>query len=126
MARIHSQKLAFAKELRRDQTDAERKLWRIVRSRQLAGSKFRRQRVIGPYIVDVCCLNPKLVIELDGGQHQDAIAYDQRRTEYLKSEGFEVIRFWDGEVLQHQEDVAESIFRALTLRPLPPSAGEGR
>lgn len=128
MARIHAKKLAFAKELRKNQTDAERMLWRLLRSRQLAGYKFRRQRVIGKYIVDLCCLNPKLVIELDGGQHQEAVSYDEERTRFLMGQGFEVIRFWDNEVLQYPEDVASGILSALTpsfARPLPPSAGEG-
>src|SRR5437879_4873925 len=126
MARIPYQKLDFAKKLRKDQTDTEKRLWRLLRSRQLAGYKFRRQRVIGPYIVDLCCLTPKLVIELDGGQHQENMAYDEERTSYLINQGFQVIRFWDNEILQHSDDVANRILRALILRPLPPSAGEGK
>ena len=131
MARIPFQKLDFAKQLRRDQTDTENKLWKLLRSRQLAGYKFRRQRVIGSYIVDLCCLSPKLVIELDGGQHQDNIAYDEERTSFLIDQGFKVIRFWDNEVLQHSDDVVNRILCALTPvaagdRPLPPPAGEGK
>jgi very-short-patch-repair endonuclease len=125
MARIAYKKLDFAKKLRKDETDTEKKLWRLLRSRQLAGYKFRRQRVIGTYIVDLCCLKPKLVIELDGGQHQEGQHYDEERTLYLMKQGFQVIRFWDNEVLQHPNDVTASIYRALTLRPLPPSVGEG-
>ena len=126
MPRTPYQKLDFAKKLRKGQTDSEKKLWRLLRSRQLAGYKFRRQRVIGPYIVDLCCLTPKLVIELDGGQHQENMAYDEKRTSFLINQGFQVIRFWDNDVLQHPDDVANSILRALTLRPLPPKVGEGK
>ena len=129
MSRTPYQKLDFAKKLRKDQTDTEKKLWGLLRSRQLAGYKFRRQRVIGSYIVDLCCLTPKLVIELDGGQHQENKAYDEKRTSFLIAQGFQVIRFWDNDVLQHLDDVANGILRALTqgfARPLPPSMGEGR
>src|SRR5438552_3769342 len=93
----------------------------VSTTRRLQVSPTKNHR---PYIVDLCCLNPKLVIELDGGQHQDAASYDEKRTQFLITEGFQVIRFWDNEVLQHPEDVANSILRALTLRPLPPSATE--
>src|SRR6266700_664217 len=99
MSRTPYQKLDFAKKLRKDQTDTEKKLWGLLRSRQLAGYKFRRQRVIGSYIVDLCCLTPKLVIELDGGQHQENKAYDEKRTSFLIAQGFQVIRFWDNDVL---------------------------
>lgn len=90
-------------------------MWQILRSRQLDGYKFRRQRVIGPYIVDFCCLNPKLIIELDGSQHTDNADYDETRTKFLQSEGFEVLRFWDNEALQNRDGVTEAILRALTL-----------
>src|ERR1039457_2788947 len=109
----------FSKQLRRDQTDAERKMWSLLRSRSLAGYKFRRQQPIGPYIADFCCFRPRLIVELDGGQHAEKVEYDQRRTDFLKSEGFEVIRFWDHQVLKEMDSVQEMIFK--TLRTLTPS-----
>ena len=115
MAHVQSKKLTFARDLRRNQTDTELVMWQILRSRQLDGYKFRRQRVIGPYIVDFCCLNPKLIIELDGSQHTDNADYDETRTKFLQSEGFEVLRFWDNEALQNRDGVTEAILRALTL-----------
>ena len=84
---------AKAKQLRKNSTQAETWLWRQLRNRQLAGCKFRRQHAIGPYIVDFVCLEKQLVIELDGGQHQDQSSYDEQRTRYLNSLGFQVLRF---------------------------------
>ena len=80
----------FARMLRRQQTDAERKLWTYLRAGRLCGMKFRRQHPIGPYCVDFCCVEKKLVIELDGGQHNEVV--DRERTRFLKSEGYSVLR----------------------------------
>src|SRR5437016_3217045 len=99
----------FAKKLRRDQTDTEHKLWTLLRSRRLVGYKFRRQQPIGPYIADFCCLRPRLIVELDGSHHAEQIEYDQRRTDFLKNEGFEVIRFWDNQMLKEADSVLEAI-----------------
>ena len=86
----------FARQLRNQATDAERKLWTILRKRQIAGHKFRRQAAIEQYIVDFVCFETKLIIELDGGQHNklEMRNYDQLRTECLESLGFNVLRFW--------------------------------
>jgi very-short-patch-repair endonuclease len=118
-----------ARALRTAPTDAESLLWYHLRDRRLAGHKFRRQRPVGPYFADFACLEAKLVIELDGGQHVDATEYDQRRTELMKAEGFRVLRFWNNEVLAQTEAVLETILRALQHEdphPNPlPRAGEG-
>lgn len=113
--------------LRRDSTEVEQKLWNILRGRRLEGLKFRRQHPFGNYIVDFICLEQQLVIELDGGQHSSAENYDAKRTAYIESQGFRVIRFWNHEVLENVEGVLETI-RAELHRPLTqpsPSRGEG-
>ncbi len=118
-----------ARELRKNLTDTERLLWAALRGRRFAGFKFRRQMPLGSYIVDFVCLDRRLVIELDGGQHTQQADYDQRRTDWLRSQGFRVIRFWNHEVLQDWETVAEVIWRELQtpLTPDPsPARGEGR
>jgi very-short-patch-repair endonuclease len=90
-------------------TDAERRLWRYLRQRQIDGHKFRRQVRIGPYIADFACLNPLIVIEVDGGQHAEARAYGARRDEYMRGQGFRVLRFWNNDVLGNMEGVWETI-----------------
>jgi very-short-patch-repair endonuclease len=103
--------LKNARILRRTMTDAEKLLWRKLRAEQL-GVKFRRQYSIGNYIADFACLDPKIIIELDGGQHnQDKnINYDNDRTRFLELQGFKVLRFWNNEVIKTPENVLESIF----------------
>ena len=98
-----------ARQLRQQQTDAERRLWWQLRARQLAGVKFRRQQPIGCFVVDFCALDPKLVIELDGGQHMEGAAQDEQRSADLQRCGYCVLRFWNAEVLQHTEAVLEKI-----------------
>ncbi|MGN6328122.1 MAG: endonuclease domain-containing protein [Rhodanobacter sp.] len=102
-----------ARQLRNGSTDAERRLWHFLRRRQLAGHKFRRQYPLAGYVVDFVCVPARLVIELDGGQHLDALAYDQRRTETLQREGYRVLRFWNHDVLLRTDDVVAEIFRVL-------------
>ncbi len=104
---------ARARELRREQTKAEQKLWRLLRDRQLEGAKFRRQMPIGPYITDFACPIARLVIELDGGQHADQQAHDEARTRILVTQGYRVLRFWNNEVMENLEGVAEAIRAAL-------------
>ncbi|QSB01070.1 endonuclease domain-containing protein [Methylomonas sp. EFPC1] len=99
----------LARSLRKNQTDAERVIWQQLRNRQLLGCKFRRQQVIGPFIVDFVCLEPKLVIEVDGGQHAEQQEYDQNRSHYLQRLGYRVLRFWNHEVLQNRLAVMEVI-----------------
>ncbi len=107
-----------ARQLRRDQTDAERKLWSRLRAAQL-GVKFRRQHPVAGYYADLCCVEHRLVVELDGGQHVDQRVRDAQRTQNLQAAGFRVLRFWNDDVLLHTDDVLEAIVRALREK-LPP------
>ena len=102
-----------ARQLRKQSTDAEKILWRHIRSRQLAGYKFRRQAPIGKYIVDFLCYEQKLVIEIDGGQHQLRSKSDRERTNWLEAQGFRVVRFWNNQVLAETEAVLEAILREM-------------
>jgi very-short-patch-repair endonuclease len=104
---------AFARQLRKSQTDAERKLWQQLRSRNLNDSKFRRQHPVGPYIIDFIDINNKLIIELDGSQHQQQQDYDAKRTAFLEQSGYRVLRFWDDDVLLRTDDVMQVILNAL-------------
>ncbi len=90
-------------------------LWRELRGRRFQGFKFRRQQPIGPYIVDFCCFESKVTVELDGGGHasEDALAYDHQRTEYLRSLGLRELRFWNADVVNKREEVLTNILRAL-------------
>ena len=108
--------LSRARALRKNQTDAESRLWRLLRNRQVAGAKFRRQVPIDKYIVDFVCMENKLIIELDGGQHAEAKEYDEQRTRELEKRGFQVIRFWNHEVLENMEGVFDSLTLALSRR----------
>ena len=100
-----------AKELRTNATDAEKKLWSMLRNRQLKGQKFRRQHAIGNYILDFYCNEYKLAIEIDGDIHRkdEVKQYDHSRTESLKEYGITVIRFWNSEVLKKPDEVLEKI-----------------
>lgn len=100
--------------LRRNATDAERKLWAALRNRQLDGHKFRRQATIKPYIVDFLCIEAKLIIEVDGGQH-DAVT-DAGRTAFLEGIGFSMVRLWNHEVLGNLEGCLEHIRSVLACR----------
>lgn len=95
------------RELRRNQTDAERAFWSRVRNKQFFGMRFFRQYSIGPYILDFYCPALKLAVELDGGQHNqtEAREYDTARSEFLNTHGIEVIRFWNDEILREIEGV---------------------
>ena len=118
----------FARSLRHNQTEAEKRLWKYLRSRELEGYKFCRQHPIGPYIVDFCCLNRKVIIEIDGGQHVMRKGADQKRTIFLEKKGFSVIRFWDNEVLQNTNEILGLILQRLSSSPSPrpsPLKGEG-
>ena len=111
-----------ARPLRRNATDAERLLWDRLRNRQLAGHKFRRQATVGPYIVDFLCLDARLVVEADGGQHSEE--KDKARTAFLTTRNLRVIRFWNHDVLANIDAVLEAILIALAQQipapnPLP-------
>ena len=124
--RIKKQTTENARALRGDMTDAERRLWQAIRGRQLQDSRFRRQHPIGPYITDFACIDKKLVIELDGGQHQDQMLYDEQRTAFLQVQGWQVLRFWNNDVLSNLEGVLTSIVDTLTVPPLSqPSPCQG-
>ena len=95
-------------------TGAERRLWTVLRLRQMDGAKFRRQEPIGPYIVDFCCHEARLVVEVDGGQHAELVAdADRARDVWLRSQGYEVLRFWNHEVIGHLEGVHDRIVETL-------------
>jgi very-short-patch-repair endonuclease len=112
----------LAKDLRKKSTDAERLLWRPLRRKQFGGMKFRRQQPLGRYIVDLVCLDRKLIIEIDGGQHAEQRKKDAARDAWLRTEGFTVMRFWNHEVLQNIEGVLITI---LNHPPhTPPLKGE--
>ena len=106
-----------ARQLRRDSTDAEKRLWRGLRSK-LPQYKWRRQMPVGPYFVDLACFAEKLIIELDGGQHAEAAAgYDAVRTRSLEAQGYRVLRFWNHDVLSNTEGVLGRIVEVLSTSP---------
>ncbi len=107
-----SLKITRARQLRKNSTDAETALWPQLRSRQLCGYRFKRQHPIGNFIVDFVCLESRLVVELDGGQHSELGDYDALRAAYLMDRGFTVIRFWNNQVLNEMDAVKESILLA--------------
>jgi very-short-patch-repair endonuclease len=113
---------AFARNLRRNGTEVEKRLWAILRDRRLVGFKFRRQVPIGPYIADFACYEAKLVVELDGSQHYDNRFLDARRDAELSRRGFKVIRVWNSEVNDNRDGVLELILDTLTRRAAPPSS----
>gem|GEM_PF-1822356 len=117
----------FARTLRHNQTDTERELWHLLRGRELAGCKFRRQVPLGPYVADFVCLSTRLIVELDGGQHGEQITYDSERTKRLETQDFRVLRFWNNQVFEEREAVLATILSALTApSPSPsPARGEG-
>ena len=111
-----------SRELRNNATDAERKLWRHLRNRQLCRTRFNRQVPIGPFICDFVARTAKLIIELDGGQHAIRTAEDNRRTRFLNIHGYRVLRFWNNDILANPEGVAEKIARSLRhAHPHPPT-----
>jgi len=110
-----------ARGLRREMTDAERSLWQHLRRRQIEGLKFRRQHPIGRYIADFVCVEVRLVIEVDGGQHGERQGYDKERTAWLAQRGYRVLRFWNHEVLTNAEGVMAVIGREVHRRFRPPS-----
>ena len=101
----------FARHLRHHQTDAERRLWYYLRGRRLLGQRFRRQHPIGPYFADFVCLQLRLVVELDGGQHNESggAFHDGVRSDVLAAHGFEVVRFWNDDVLRDTATVVAAI-----------------
>jgi very-short-patch-repair endonuclease len=101
-----------ARELRSSETEAERKLWRRLANRQLAGWKFVRQEPIGPYFADFVCREATLVVELDGSQHADS-EHDRVRDAFLRARGYRILRFWNHEAVRDMEGVLDTVFAAL-------------
>jgi len=117
------------RSLRHNMTDAEQRLWQVLRLNQM-GCKFRRQHPYEDFILDFVCLERKLIIEVDGGQHADSATYDQERTDLLEKAGYRVLRFWNNEVLCRLEAVKEHIWLSLQdnqthPHPVPPLEGDG-
>ena len=108
------------RKLRRKSTDAEIRLWAHLRSRRFQDVKFRRQHPIGPYVVDFCSVKAKMIVELDGGQHSAEQERDAKRTAYLNDQGFDVMRFWDHDVLNQTEAVLERIRQKIGRATLTP------
>jgi very-short-patch-repair endonuclease len=118
------------RRLRNAPTDAEHKLWRMLRGRQLEGCKFRRQHPFADFILDFACLERRIVVELDGGQRSESVRDDAERTRILESAGFSVLRFWNNDALANTTGVLEAIRQSLEARatpspPNPPLAGKG-
>ena len=105
----------LARELRKNSTIQERRLWNILKNRQFHNLKFKRQQPIGNYIVDFICKEAKIIIEVDGGQHNEKenIELDKIRTEFLESKGYKVIRFWNNEVYENIEGVIKRLEKEL-------------
>jgi methionyl-tRNA synthetase len=128
---------SFARKLRQEQTDAEALMWGLLRDKYMGGVKFRRQHAVGSYVLDFFCVEANLAVELDGGQHAQTQAHDEKRAAFLKSKGIDELRFWNNEVLGQTEAVLEKIWSELDSRkvivaatgapsPLPPlPEGEG-
>jgi very-short-patch-repair endonuclease len=108
-----------SRELRRDATDAERRLWARLSARQVAGTRFNRQFPIGPFICDFVSRTAKRVVEVDGGQRAMQTEADARRTAYLKARGYRVVRFWNNDVLENIEGLVLTIERILLTSPSP-------
>lgn len=124
---LPSSTLAIAKKLRKQSTDAELRLWYYLRAKRTMNLKWRRQHPIPPYVADFYCHQAKSALELDGGQHNGDL--DSRRTAYIRSQGIEIIRFWNHDVLFNTEAVMGEILRVVqmrTLSPGPSPVGEGR
>jgi very-short-patch-repair endonuclease len=102
-----------ARILRRDRTEAEARLWRYLRNRQMEGMKFRFQAPVGHYVADFLCVEVRLIVELDGGQHGVQVEKDAARTKALEAAGYTVIRFWNNDVLANTAGVLETIRLAL-------------
>jgi very-short-patch-repair endonuclease len=121
---------ARARVLRKNPTKTEKILWGHLRFWQVDGYKFRRQQPLGKYIVDFVCLEKKLIIELDGGQHAEQSSYDAERDAWLRDQGFSVLRFWNNDVLQNLSGVKDTILSKMEstpfLNPSPQGGARGK
>ena len=118
--------LTLARKLRTEMTDAEKKLWSLLRRKQLEGFRFRRQVPLGPFIADFACHSARMIIEVDGRQHGIRVGHDERRTKWLQQFGWRVLRYWNVDVLREPENVLEMIRLALIDPPPQPSPARGR
>ena len=130
MRRIAPKLTANARDLRTNATPAEVKLWRLLAPTR---PRWTRQFIVAPYILDLACREARLAVELDGGQHATQIEYDARRTAFLEANGWQIIRYWNNDVLANPESIAELILAATKLRldmthprPLPEREGGSR
>ncbi|MDG4877168.1 DUF559 domain-containing protein [Mesorhizobium sp. WSM4935] len=114
-SRRSPESIARARELRHGDNQAEATLWNELKAKKLGGYKFVRQIPIGPYFADFACRSEKLIVELDGSQHADS-PYDRQRDEFMRGEGFSVLRFWNFDVLRNTRCVCETILAALEGR----------
>ena len=117
--RISPHQLEHSRQLRTEMTDAERVLWRQLRSEQLGGHKFRRQHPVGKYIADFACIERRLIVEVDGGQHNGSV-HDVARDAWFKGKGWQVLRFWNNEVLANVEGVGMTIRQACGVGGISP------
>jgi len=124
---MDSRLLKFAKAMRRSPTEAEKILWRELRAKRFTDFKFKRQQRLGPYIVDFVCFKRRLIVEIDGGQHDEVV--DAERTNWLEQQGFRVVRYWNNDVLGNLKGVLSDLLERLANPPpLPnpsPARGEG-
>jgi very-short-patch-repair endonuclease len=126
-----ARRISKAKSLRVGQTEAEVRLWYHLRAHRFLGLKFKRQKPLGPYVADFACFEHRLIIEVDGGQHnEERLIHDRGRDAWLATQGFTILRFWNNEVLQNTAAVLERIRQVVELQgPSPPAplpqAGEG-
>jgi very-short-patch-repair endonuclease len=119
MAKTSQTMTRRSRSLRHEMTDAERHLWRRLRQRELLGWRFRRQHPIAGYVADFACIEAKLVIEVDGGQHSGSEA-DVRRDRPIRDQGWSVLRFWNNDVMANVDGVVAAIAAALGPHPNPP------
>jgi very-short-patch-repair endonuclease len=123
---VHSHSRNFARGMRKNPTDAERKLWwHLRRLPALSQTHFRRQVPFGKYVADFASHKARVIIEVDGGQHSEHFLADKERTAFLENEGYQVLRFWNTDVMRNIDGVLEEIVRALTPTPNPSPQGGG-
>ncbi len=124
MLRIPPNIKTNSRKLRSELTEAETHLWQHLKARQVCDKKFRRQHPVGNYILDFACIEARLAIEVDGGQHSEMQSQDNLRTAWLETQGWKVLRFWNNEVLQNIEGVLEKVLKTLKTDKInipPPS-----
>jgi very-short-patch-repair endonuclease len=119
--RMAASRRGHAKRMRREPTEAEKLFWWEIRDRRLDGHKFKRQFLVGSYIADFVCLESKLIIELDGGQHSETTDYDLKRSAVLQAHGFRVMRVWNADIFTNMEGVIDAVLAELGRSSLSPS-----